>query len=305
MNKNSKILIIGHDDIIDRSLFFYFKNNKFPHVYSNASIALDPTIQTSVYSFFQDVRPDYVFLSSTKSGGIEANIKSPAEFIYHNLESQNNVIYSSWKFGVKKLLYIASSCVYPKECPQPMKEEYLLSAPLEKTSEAYSIAKIAGIKMCQSFRKQYGFNAVAAVPATLYGAQGDTNLKTAHVMGALIAKFLDAKKENKKEVIVWGSGEPKREFLYVDDFVSACLFLMEHHNEEQMINIGVGNDIAIKDLAALIAKTIGFSERIIFDNSKPDGTMRKLLDNSKLLKLGWRVKVSLEEGIAQTIKSLQ
>jgi GDP-L-fucose synthase len=300
MDKQSKILIVGHNDIIERSLTTYFQKSGYSHIFSSSEIALNPIIQPSVYEFFQKYRPDYVFLGSTKSGGIEANIKHSAEFIYHNLESQNNIVYASHMFGVKKLLYFAGSCIYPKVCPQPIKEEHLLTAPLESTSEAYSIAKIAGLRLCQHFCRQHKANNIIAIPATIYGPGSDVDLETAHVIGALIGKFAKAVKENQKEVIVWGTGTPRREFLYADDFVDACLFLMEKYEEEQQIHVGCGYDVSIKELADIIADVSGFKGKIILDASKPDGTMQKLLDNSRITNMGWKAKTSLKEGIQKT-----
>ncbi len=300
MDKQSKILIVGHNDIIETALTQHFQKAGYSHVFSSSAMALNPTIQPSVYEFFQKHRPEYVFLASTKSGGIEANIKHSAEFIYHNLESQNNIVYAAHSFGVKKLLYFAGSCIYPKVCPQPIKEEYLLTAPLEPTSEAYSIAKIAGLKLCQHYRRQYNMNNIVAIPATIYGPGSDVDLETAHVIGALIGKFSRAVKENQKEVTVWGTGKPRREFLYVDDFVSACLFLMEHYEEESQIHIGCGTDISIQELADLISDIVGFKGKIVLDSTKPDGTMRKLIDNSRITKMGWKAKVGLKEGIQKT-----
>jgi GDP-L-fucose synthase len=302
MNKDSSILIVGHDDIIERSLFDHFKKAGHKNVYSSSQLALNTTIQPSVYNFFSDIKPEYVFLASTRSGGIEANIQHGAEFIYHNLESQNNVLYAARKFGTKKLLFYAGSCVYPKESSQPIKEEYLLTGPLENTSESYSVAKIAGIKLCQSFKRQYGFNAIAAVPSTIYGPESDTDIETAHVIGALIGKFVKATQKNEKEVSVWGSGTPRREFIYVDDFVNASLFLMEKYDGIEMINVGAGMDVSIKELAQMIAEASAYQGNIVFDPSKPDGTMQKLLDTSRLSLLGWKPKVALKEGIAKTIE---
>ena len=300
MNKDSKILIVGHDDIIEHSLRSYLRSNSYINVLSSSDSGLNPTIQPSVYEFFQKHRPEYVFLASTRSGGIEANQKNGAEFMYHNLESQNNVLYSSWKFGVKKLLYFAGSCIYPRECHQPMNEEYLLTGPLEKTSEPYSVAKIAGIKLCQAFRKQYGLKTIVVVPATVYGPGGDVNIETAHVIGALISKFSDAVKRNQLKVTVWGTGFPRREFLYADDFVEASLYLMEHYDGDKIINVGSGSDVAIKDLAETIAQVAGFKGSIVFDETKPDGTMKKLLDSNRMTSFGWKARVSLNEGIQKT-----
>ncbi len=300
IEKNSPILIVGHHDIIENSLFDYLQSSGYKNVFSSSLIGLDASIQPSVYHFFSKYRPEYVFLASTRSGGIEANQRFAAEFSYHNLESQNNIIYSAQKFGTRKLLYLGSSCVYPKECPQPMKEEYLLTGPLEQTSAPYAVAKIAGITLCQSFRKQYNFNAISMVPATIYGPGSDTDAMTAHVMGALIEKIGQTFKDGKQEVVLWGTGRPRREFLYADDFARAALFLMEHYDSAEMINVGCGCDITIKELAETIAEIIGFKEKIVFDSSKPDGVPQKLLDNSRITKLGWKPKVSLKEGIEKT-----
>jgi len=300
MDKSSRILIVGHDDVIEHSLRSYFKSHDYKNVFSSSAIGLNPTIQVSVYEFFQNHRPEYVFLASTRSGGIEANKRHGAEFLYHNSESQNNIFYASRKFEVKKLLYFAGSCVYPKECSQPMSEENLLTGPLEETSEPYSVSKIAGIKLCQAFKRQYGFNAIAMVPATIYGPGSNVDIETAHVIGALIGKFANAIKENEEEVVVWGTGKPRREFLYADDFVEACLFLMENYDGEQMINVGCGSDVAISELAEIIARIVGFKGNIVFDETKPDGTMKKLLDSSRMTNLGWKAQVSLEGGIKKT-----
>mgnify|MGYP003393880854 CR=1 FL=1 len=300
MDKQSKILIVGHNDIIENALTQHFQQAGYSHVFSSSAMALNPTIQPSVYEFFQKHRPDYVFLASTKSGGIEANMKHSAEFIYHNLESQNNIVYAAHSFGVKKLLYFAGSCIYPKVCPQPIKEEYLLTAPLEPTSEAYSIAKIAGLKLCQHYRRQYQMNNIVAIPATIYGPGSDVDLETAHVIGALIGKFSHAVQENQKEVTVWGTGKPRREFLYVDDFVDACFFLMDHHEKDSQINIRCGTDITIQEFTDMISDIVGFKGKIVLDSTKPDGTMQKLIDNTRITKMGWKAKVGLKEGIQKT-----
>ncbi len=303
MNKDSKILVVGHDDIIEKSLTGHLQSSHFQNVFSSSTIALNTTIQPSVYDFFSKHRPEYVFLASVRSGGIEANQRHPAEFIYHNIESQNNIVYASWKFGVKKLLFLASSCVYPKDCPQPMKEEHLLTGPLEETSEPYAVAKITGIKLCQAYRRQYGLNAIVAIPATLYGPGSDTEPATAHVMGALFGKFMDAVKNNSPQVTIWGTGAPRREFLFADDFVAACLFLMERYQGEEIMHIGSGSDVSIKELAEMIQRVCGYKGRIIFDTSKPDGAMKKLLDSNLIRQLGWQPKVSLEQGIKRTYET--
>ena len=300
MDKNSKIFIVGHGDILENSLVNYFRSRQFYQILSSSQLSLDVLNQNSVKSFFDAERPEYVFLASTGSGGIEANQRYAAEFLYNNLESQNNIINSAYQFGVKKLLYFMGSCAYPKESTQPIKEEYLLTGSLEKTSEPYAVAKIAGAKLCQVYKKQYGFCSIVAVPATVYGPGEDVNLETAHVIGALIGKFYEAVSSKKKEVIIWGSGCPYREFLFVEDFVDACLFLMEHYDEPEIINIGCGYDISIKELAELLKDISGFNGQIIFDETKPDGTMKKLMDNSRITQLGWKAKIDLPTGIKQT-----
>lgn len=305
MQKDSKILIVGHNDIMENALYEHFQSNGFSQVFSSSRMALDASIQPSVYGFFQEQRPEYVFLGSTRSGGIQANIQYPGEFIYHNLASQSNILYSSWKFGVKKLLYFASSCVYPQNASQPIKEISLLSGDLEKTSEFYAVSKIAGLKLCEAFKKQYGFNAITAIPATLYGPGSDVDLEKAHVMGALISKICQAAASGQREVSVWGTGEPRREFLYIDDFVGASLFLMENYEGNETVNIGCGSDVSIKVLAETIAEVVAFKGQITFDAAKPNGVMKKLLDNAKISRMGWSAKVTLREGIARTIKWFQ
>ena len=250
MNKDSKILIVGHDDITENSLYSYFSDNGYENVFSSSRMGLDPTIQVSVYDFFQKQKPEYIFLASTRSGGIEANDKNGAEFMYHNLESQNNILYASWKFGAKKLLYFGGSCVYPKECAQPMRPEAILTGSLEATSESYSLAKIAGLKLCQAYKKQYGFNAIVMIPATIYGAGSDVDIQTAHVMGALIGKFAQAAKENSNEVVVWGTGSARREFLYTDDFERDFQNLLDNNIkiEREPVEEPYGTVAVFKDL---------------------------------------------------------
>jgi GDP-L-fucose synthase len=299
MRRSSRIFIVGHNDSVENSLKCYFKQQGFAQVISSTKDKIDVLDASKVVAFFKKFKPEYVFLGSLRSGGIAANQKFPAEFIYENIQSQNLVIEASLQAKIKKLLYYSSSCVYPKQAKQPIKEESLLTGALESTSEPYAIAKIAGMKICQAYRTQYGFNSTVAVPATLYGPGSDTDMQSAHVLGALIAKFHQANKENAREVTVWGSGRPRREFLYVDDFVSASLFLMDHDGIE-MVNMGTGIDVTIKQLAQMVKTASGFKGKIVFDTSKPDGAMRKLLDSGRLRKLGWKPKVSLEEGIEKT-----
>lgn len=300
MDKKSRILIVGHKDVIERSLFGYFKSQGFENVFSSSEIALDTTVQASVQRFFSREKPEYVFLGSVLSGGIEANQNSPADFFYSNSTSQNNVVYAAYKFGIKKLIYFASSCIYPKECAQPMKEEYLMTGAMEQTSLSYSMAKLAGIELCRAYRKQYGLNAIVAVPATVYGPECDVDISTAHVLGALVQKFYKATKENVDAVEVWGSGNPRREFIFSEDFVSACIFLMDKYDESGIVHIGCGEDVAIKELAQMLKEISGFRGNLSFDATKPDGAMKKLLDNSRILKLGWKPAVDIQHGLDKT-----
>ncbi len=302
MKQSSRILIVGHNDSIDNSLYGYFTAEGYKNVLSNVKHKINVLDQAKVLKLFKVKKPEYVFLGSIRSGGIVANQRQPAEFIYENMQAQNNLIHASCLNGVKKLVYFSGSCAYPKDARQPIKEESLLTGSLERTSEAYSVAKIAGITMCAAYRAQYGFNAMTAVPATLYGPGSDDNLETAHVMGALIAKFCKAVKDNDKDVVVWGTGKPRREFLFVDDFVRACCILVDKKCNAQLINIGSGIDIEISKLARMIAAISGFKGKIRFDAAKPDGTMRKLMDNRLITQLGWKPKVNLEEGIHKTIQ---
>lgn len=300
MEKRAKIFIVGDKDIAGAALIQHFKLNGFGNILSESTHGLDLIEQNSVYSFFKKEKPEYVFLTYVKSGGIVANMKYPAEFIYNNLQIQSNIIHYSYKFGVKKLLFMGSSCIYPRNCPQPMKEEYLLSGELEKTSEPYSIAKIAGIKMCQSYSQQYGVNYISVIPATIYGPKDDFDPENSHVISSLIRKFHEAKVNSEDKVVVWGTGRPRREFLYVDDMIDACIFLMNNYNPSEIINVGRGKDVSIKELALLIKDILGFKGEIIFDEIKPDGTPQKLLDNSKITKLAWEAKTSLGKGVALT-----
>jgi GDP-L-fucose synthase len=300
MNKASKIYIAGHRGLVGAALIRRLESEGFNNLITLTSKNLDLRRQGDVESFFEKNRPEYVFLAAAKVGGILANNTYPADFIYDNLMMQANVIHSSYLFGVKKLMFLGSSCIYPKNCPQPMKEEYLLSGYLEPTNEPYAIAKIAGIKMCQSYNRQYGTNYISVMPTNLYGPGDNYDLQNSHVLPALIRKFHEAQIENRPFVEIWGTGLPKREFLYVDDLADACLFLIQNYNDGGIINIGVGEDITIKDLALLVKDIVGYEGALKFDSSKPDGTPQKLLDVTKLLGLGWKAKVSLKEGIRKT-----
>ena len=300
MKKSGKIFVAGHKGMTGAAIRRRAQAAGYANPLPRDSDGLDLTDQKTVLDFFMAEKPDYVFITSAKVGGILANSQFPAEFIYTNIQSQTNVIHAAWKSGVKKLLYLASSCVYPKNCPQPMKEEYLLSGKLEPTSEPYAIAKIAGIRMCQSYSHQYGVNFISAVPADLYGPMDDFNPETGHVLASLLAKMHQARTENRAEIVVWGTGSPRRECLYVDDLADTCFFLMDNYDDPEMINLGSGEDLSIKEMAGLIKDVVGFKGDIIFDKSKPDGMPRKLLDTSRIRKLGWSPRTGLEAGLRQT-----
>lgn len=300
MERNSKIFVAGHEAMIGTALLRRLKGDGFTNLLIGTNSELDLTDQKMVLDLFMKERPDYAFLASAKIGGILANSKYPADFIYTNLQSQTNVIYSAWKSGVKKLLFLASSCIYPKDCPQPMKEEYLMTGKVEPTSEPYALAKIAGIKMCQSYNAQYGTDFVSVVPADLYGPGDDFDPETGHVLPALIKKMHDAKIRGEPAVVVWGTGSPKRESLHVDDLADACLFLMSRYDDSEMINVGSGRDLPVRELAQLIKEVVGFKGDIIFDQTKPDGAPRKLLDTTKIRNLGWWPKIGLDKGIRHT-----
>ncbi|MBA7645766.1 GDP-L-fucose synthase [subsurface metagenome] len=300
MNKDSNIFIACHEGMIGSAIMCRLKEDGFAELVVRTSSELDLTNQKMVFDFFMGEKPDYVFLAVARMGGILANSRYPADFIYHNVQSQANVIHSAWKSGVKKLLFLGSSCIYPKGCPQPMKEGYLMSGKLEPTSEPYAVAKIAGIKMCQSYNRQYGTDYISVVPADLYGPNDDFDPETGHVLPALIRKMHEAKIGNEREVVVWGTGSPRRESLHVDDLADACILLMNKYDESEMINVGSGEDLSIRELALLVRNVIGFKGEVVFDELKPDGAPRKLLDIGKIRKLGWSPKISLEEGIRRT-----
>ena len=302
MNQQDKIYIAGHNGMVGSAIVRLLKANGYKNLIYKNSSELDLKNSVAVNKFFNENNPVYVFLAAAKVGGIVANNTLRADFLYENLMIQNNVINAAYRNKVKKLLFLGSSCIYPKHCPQPINESYLLTGPLEFTNEPYAIAKIAGIKLCESYRIQYGMDFISAMPTNLYGPNDNFDLTTSHVLPALIRKFHEAKNNNLKEVIVWGTGSPKREFLHVDDLAKACLFLMKSYSENDIINIGVGEDLSIRELAFLIKKVVGFEGEIVFDTSKPDGTPRKLLDISKIKKLGWAPEISLEEGIKDTYK---
>ena len=295
--KDSKIYIAGHNGMVGSSLFRKLKKEGYKNIVTRELEELDLRNQQAVYSFFNEEKPDFVFLAAAKVGGIQANNTYRADFLYENLMIQNNVIHQSYLNHVKKLLFLGSSCIYPKYAPQPLKEEYLLTGELEPTNEPYAIAKITGIKMCDAYRNQYGCNFISVMPTNLYGPNDNYDLKNSHVLPALIRKFHEAKMNKSEFVEIWGTGKPKREFMHVDDLADACYFLMENYNEPGFINIGVGDDITIYDLARLIQEIVGFKGELKFDDSKPDGTPRKLMEISKLTKLGYKAKIGLKEGI--------
>lgn len=297
MQPQDKIYIAGHRGMVGSAIKRKLEKEGFTNFVTRSSAELDLRNQLAVEKFFQQEKPDYVFLAAAKVGGIHANNTFRAEFIYENLMIQNNVIHQSYLNEAKKLMFLGSSCIYPKMAPQPLKEEYLLTGLLESTNEPYAIAKIAGIKLCDAYRAQYGCNFISVMPTNLYGPNDNYDLKNSHVLPALLRKIHEAKTNNDLEVSVWGTGTPKREFLHVDDMADACYFLMQHYDEEGLINIGVGHDLSIRDLALLIAEIVGYSGQLTFDSTKPDGTPRKLMDVSKLHSFGWKASIDLKKGI--------
>ena len=297
MKKTDKIYVAGHRGLVGSAIVRNLENAGYGNIIVRTSKELNLTNQEEVNRFFKEEKPDYVFLAAAKVGGIHANDTYPADFIRDNLQIQTNVIDAAYHNNSQKLLFLGSSCIYPKFAPQPMKEDHLLTGELEPTNEWYAIAKIAGIKMCQAYKKQYGFNAISIMPTNLYGPGDNFNLENSHVMPALIRKFHDAKEQGKDSVEVWGTGMPKREFLHVDDMADASVYLMNNYNDEQFVNVGVGEDVSIKELAEIVKATVGFEGKLVFDATKPDGTPRKLLDVSKLHNAGWQAKIGLREGV--------
>jgi len=297
MNVNDKIYIAGHRGMVGSAIKLKLEKEGFTNIITKTSAELDLRNQQSVNDFFEKIKPDYVFLAAAKVGGIIANDHYRAEFIYDNVMIETNIIHASYLNKVKKLMFLGSSCIYPKLAPQPLKEEYLLTGLLEHTNQPYAIAKIAGIEMCNAYRDQYGCNFISVMPSNLYGSNDNYDLEKSHVLPALLRKFITAKKESKPSVEIWGTGTPKREFLHVKDLADACFFLMNNFDEAGFINIGTGEDISILDLALLVKKITGYEGEIILDTSKPDGTPRKLMDVSKLTKLGWKASIKLEDGI--------
>lgn len=300
LDRNKKIYVAGHRGLVGSALVRKLEQEGFTNIITRTHSELDLTRQADVEGFFETEKPDYVILAAAKVGGIHANNTYPADFIMKNLQIECNVIDAAYKNKVQKLLFLGSSCIYPRECPQPIKEEYLLSDYLEKTNEAYALAKIAGLKMCAYYNKQYGTNYISVMPCNLYGINDNFSLENSHVLPALMRKFHEAKIRNEKTVTVWGSGKPLREFLNVDDLADACLFLMDNYEGDDFFNVGYGEEVTIMELALLIKKVVGFEGELVMDASKPDGTMRKLTDISRIKAIGWEPKITLEQGLKET-----
>jgi GDP-L-fucose synthase len=300
MEKEAKIYIAGHRGLVGSAIVRTLRGEGYGNLITRTSRELDLREQGAVRAFFEQERPEYVFLAAAKVGGILANNTWPADFLYQNLMIEANVIESARLSGVKKLLFLGSTCIYPRMAPQPLKEEYLLTGPLEATNEWYAVAKIAGIKLCQAYQRQYGASFISAMPTNLYGPEDNFDLAYSHVLPALIRKFHEARRRQAPTVTVWGTGKPLREFLHVDDCAAACLFLMQHYDGEEIVNIGVGEDLSIAELAELVKKVVGFEGEIVYDAGKPDGTPRKLVDVSRINALGWRAAIPLEAGIRST-----
>ncbi|MGO4292734.1 GDP-L-fucose synthase [Chitinophaga sp. RAB17] len=304
MNPSEKIYVAGHRGMVGSAILRKLRQSGFDNIITRTSDTLDLRNQAAVTAFFETEQPDYVILAAAKVGGIVANNTFKGDFIYENLMIQNNVIHQAYLQKVKKLLFLGSSCIYPKHAPQPLKEEYLLTGVLEPTNEPYAIAKIAGIKMCDAYRDQYGCNFISVMPTNLYGLNDNYDLTNSHVLPALLRKFHEAKEERKEEVVIWGTGEPRREFLHADDMADACFYLMQAYDQPGLINIGVGEDIRISDLAHMIAGIVGYEGKLVFDTTKPDGTYRKLMDVSKLNNLGWQARIKLTDGISAVYKDI-
>lgn len=300
MDKDSLIYVAGHRGLVGSAICRSLARAGYKNLLTRTHAEMDLCDQTAVRAFFVQHRPDIVVLAAAKVGGIHANATYPAEFIYQNLQIQNNVIDSAYRNGCEKLLFLGSSCIYPKLCPQPIKEEYLLTGPLEPTNDAYALAKIAGIKMCQAYRKQYGFDAISAMPTNLYGPGDNYHPENSHVIPALIRRFHEAKISGSPKVTIWGTGKALREFLYVDDMAEACVFLMENYSDFEHVNVGSGVEHTIMDTARMVARVVGFEGNIDTDPTKPDGTPRKLMDCSKLFSMGWQPRMGLEEGLTTT-----
>ena len=300
MQLDAKIYIAGHRGMVGSAILRNLEAKGYSNILTRTSQELDLLDQNLVFSFLQEEQPDYIFLAAAKVGGIHANNTYRADFIYQNLAIESNLIHGAHLAGVKRLCFLGSSCIYPRDCPQPIKEEYLLTGPLEQTNEPYAIAKIAGIKLCESYNQQYGRQFVAVMPTNLYGPNDNYDLANSHVLPALLRKAHEAKERGDADLVIWGTGTPKREFLYVDDMAAACVFLMENDINEGLFNVGTGTDVTIRELAETVMAVVGFKGGVVFDATKPDGTPRKLLDVSRLKDIGWQSKVSLKEGIALT-----
>ena len=298
MEKSSRIYVAGHRGLVGSAIWRELEREGFTHLMGRTHAELELMDTQAVRQFYADEKPEFVFVAAARVGGILANNNLPAQFLYENLEVQNNLIHGAHEAGVKKLLFLGSSCIYPKHAPQPLKEEYLLSGPLEPTNEWYALAKIAGVKMCQAYRRQYGSQFISAMPTNMYGPNDSYDLQHSHVLPALIRKFHEAKLAGAGSVTCWGSGKPRREFLYADDLGRACVFLMQNYDAEEFINVGYGSDVTIQELAETIRRIVGFNGEIVWDTSKPDGTPRKWMDSSRLLALGWKPQVDFETGIA-------
>lgn len=300
MNHDAKIYIAGHRGMVGSAIVRRLQAGGYRNLLTRARSEVDLLDQSAVNSFIMEEKPDYIFVAAAKVGGIQANNSYRAEFLYENIAIEANLIHSAWKAGVQRLLFLGSSCIYPRDCPQPIREEYLLTGPLEQTNEPYALAKIAGVKLCEAYNRQYGTSYVSAMPTNLYGPNDNYNLETSHVLPALLRKAHEAKLAGADRLVVWGSGRPMREFLHVDDMADACVFIMEKDISPDLYNVGTGADVTIRELAETIINTAGFRGRIDFDSSKPDGTPRKLLDVSRLAEMGWNAKISLADGIATT-----
>lgn len=305
MNKEDKIYIAGHRGMVGSAIWRNLETAGYTNLVGRSSTELDLRNQQQVCNFFNNEKPQYVFLAAAKVGGIVANNTYRADFLYDNLMIQSNIIHEAYRSDVTKLIFLGSSCIYPKHCPQPMKEEYLLTGLLEPTNEPYALAKIAGIKLCETYREQYGCNFISAMPTNLYGPNDNYDLQNSHVIPALIQKFIKAKDSKAEEVTIWGTGAPLREFMHVEDLADASVFLMNTYNEKEFVNVGTGSEQSIKELAQLIKDMVGFEGKMSFDSSKPDGTSRKLMDSSKLRSMGWISQIELIEGLKRTIKELK
>lgn len=301
----SRVYVAGHRGLAGSAIWRELQRQGFSNLIGRSHAELDLLDSVAVRRFFDQEKPEYVFIAAAKVGGIKANDTQPAEFIYQNLQVQNNVIHSAYLAGVKKLLFLGSSCIYPRDCPQPMKEEYLLTGSLEPTNQWYAVAKIAGIKMCQAYRRQYGCDFISVMPTNLYGPRDNYDFETSHVLPALIRRFHEAKVNGAPSVTCWGTGAPRREFLYSDDLARACVFLMGRYSEEQFINVGFGTEVTIRELTEQVRQTVGYEGKVLWDSSKPDGMPRKLMDSSRIFALGWRPEVDLKQGLAMAYGCFQ